>query len=95
MRKTDGESGRQIGRHNQAVTLTATVIAKAPDTVPPTGTITFKNGGKTLGSVSLSAGHASFTTSTLQKGARQITAVYGGSSGFLTSTSPVLVQTVN
>ncbi|HYM12017.1 MAG TPA: Ig-like domain-containing protein [Bryobacterales bacterium] len=81
--------------HRQAVTFTATVAAKAPGTAIPTGTVTFKDGGKTLGSHSLSAGRASFTTSTLSRGAHQITAVYGGSSNFLTSTSPVLVQTVN
>lgn len=81
--------------HNQSVTFTATVVAKAPGTATPTGTVTFKDGARTLGSGPLSAGHASFTTSKLLKGTHQITAVYGGSSGFLTSTSPVLVQTVN
>jgi uncharacterized repeat protein (TIGR01451 family) len=81
--------------HKQAVTFTATVVAKAPGTGTPTGTVTFKDGTRTLGSVSLSAGQASFTTSTLSKGTDQITAVYGGSSSFLASTSPVLVQTVN
>ncbi|HXB74865.1 MAG TPA: Ig-like domain repeat protein [Candidatus Acidoferrales bacterium] len=81
--------------HNQSVTFTATVAANAPGTARTTGTVTFKDGARTLRSVGLSAGHASFTTSTLSTGAHQITAVYGGSSSFLTSTSPVLVQTVN
>src|SRR5437870_3682003 len=80
--------------HNQAVTFTATVVANAPGTAAPTGTVTFKEGNRTLGSGSLSASHASFTISNLSKGTHPITAVYGGSSGFLTSTSPVLTQTV-
>jgi hypothetical protein len=75
----------------QAVTFKATVTAGSGT---PTGTVTFKDGGRTLGSASLSAGQASFTTSTLSKGAHQITAVYGGGSGFQASTSAVLVQTV-
>jgi hypothetical protein len=81
--------------HNHAVTFTATVVANAPGTAIPTGTVTFKNGNKTLGSVTLNAsGQASFTTSSLTTGTHQITAVYGGSSNFITSTSLVLIQTV-
>jgi len=82
--------------HNQSVTFTATVVANAPGTAIPTGTVTFKNGNKTLGSVSLNAsGQASLSTSSLTTGTHQITAVYGSSSNSLASTSPVLVQTVN
>jgi hypothetical protein len=82
--------------HGQSVTFTATVVANAPGTAVPTGTVTFKNGNKTLGSSSLNAsGQATFATSTLTTGSHSITAVYGGSSSFLTSTSPVLNQTVN
>jgi len=81
--------------HNQAVTFTATVVANAPGTAIPTGTVTFKNGTKKLGMASLNAaGQASLTTSSLSVGTHQITAVYGGSSIFLTSTSATLVQTV-
>jgi hypothetical protein len=81
--------------HNQAVTFTATVTANTPGTATPTGTVSFKDGSRSLGSGSLSAGRASLTISNLNKGTHQITAVYGGSTSFLTSTSPVLVQTVN
>jgi hypothetical protein len=82
-------------RRNHAVTFTATVVANAPGTAIPTGTVTFKNGTKTLAAVALNAaGQASFTTSSLAVGTHQITAVYGGSSNFLTSTSAILVQTV-
>jgi len=79
----------------QAVTFTATVVANAPGTAIPTGTVTFKDKNKTLGTGSLNAaGQAALTTSSLNVGTHQITAVYGGSSGFLTSTSATLVQTV-
>jgi hypothetical protein len=81
--------------HNHAVTFTATVVANAPGTAIPTGTVTFKDGTKKLAAVSLNAaGQASFTTSSLSVGTHQITAVYGGSAKFLTSTSATLVQTV-
>ena len=79
----------------QSVTFTATVVGTAPGTATPTGTVTFKDGNKTLHSVSLSSGKATYTTSTLSTGTHQITAVYEGTSNFLTSTSPVLAQTVN
>jgi len=81
--------------HGQSVTFTATVAATAPGAATPTGTVTFKDGTKTLGTGTLSAGKATHRTSTLSRGTHQITVVYGGSSDFLTSTSPVLVQTVN
>src|SRR5262249_12050907 len=82
--------------HGQAVTFTATVTANAPGTAIPTGTVTFKDKNKTLGTATLdAAGHAAFTTSTLNHGTHPTTAVYGGSSGFLTSTSASLSQTVS
>ena len=81
--------------HNQPVTFTATAVANAPGTATPTGTVTFKEGSRTLGSGSLSAGRASFTISNLSKGTHSITAVYGGSAGFLPGTSPALTQRVN
>jgi hypothetical protein len=81
--------------HNQSVTFTATVVANAPGTGTPTGTVTFKDGTKTLASKTLSSGKASYSTSSLSRGTHNITVVYGGSSSFLTSTSTVLVQTVN
>ena len=82
-------------RNGQAVTFTATVAANAPGTGIPTGTITFKDKNKTLGTASLNAsGQAALTTSSLNVGSHSITAAYGGSSGFLASTSATLVQTV-
>jgi hypothetical protein len=80
----------------QPVTFTATVVAKAPGSGMPTGSVTFKNGSTTLGTVPLDGtGHASFTTSSLSIGNHSITAVYGGDTNFRTSTSPRLTQTVN
>ncbi len=82
-------------RHGQAVTFTAKVTANAPGAGIPTGTVTFKDKSKTLGTATLNAaGQATLTTSTLSSGTHQITAAYGGSSGFLTSTSATLTQTV-
>jgi hypothetical protein len=82
--------------HNQAVTFTATVVVTAPGTAPPTGTVSFKEGSRVLGTGSLSSnGQATFTISNLNKGSNQIVAVYGGSTNFLTSTSTVLTQTVH
>ncbi len=81
--------------HGQTVTFTATVVANAPGTAVPTGTVTFKDGTKTLSSKSLSSGKATYATSSLSRGSHSITAVYGGSSSSLGSTSPVLIQTVN
>jgi len=89
-------SSRNPSRHNQSVTFTATVVANAPGTATPTGTVTFYDGTKNLHSGSLSgSGQATYTISNLSTGKHQITVVYGGSSSFLTSTSAVLVQTVN
>jgi YD repeat-containing protein len=73
-------------RVNQAVTFTATVTGSSP-----TGAVTFKDGTITIGTVALSSGVASFTTSTLTQGNHSITASYGGDISNLpsTNTSPV------
>jgi hypothetical protein len=76
----------------QSVTFTAVVAPRFGGT--PTGTVVFKDGGKTLGSVSLSGGSASYTISNLARGAHSITATYNGSTSFIGSSGP-LTQTVN
>jgi hypothetical protein len=82
--------------HGQSVTFTATVTANSPGTAVPGGSVTFKDGTKTLSTKTLnSSGQATFSTSTLARGSHFITVVYGGSTSFLGSTSPVLTQTVN
>ncbi len=73
----------------QAVTFTAAVTAGA------TGTVTFKDGGSTLGTGTIAGTQATFMTSSLSLGDHSITAVYGGSAGFSPSTSAVLKQTVS
>jgi uncharacterized repeat protein (TIGR01451 family) len=78
----------------QSVTFTATV-AKSGGSGTPTGTVTFKDGATTLGTVPLSGATASFTTSSLAVGNHSITATYNGDGSFSPSTSPALTQTVN
>ena len=60
------------------VTFTATVSSSNG---VPTGTVTFEDGANVLGSVSLSSGAASISTSALAVGSHTIVAYYGGSSG--------------
>jgi len=74
-----------------SVTFTATVSSSSGT---PTGKVTFKNGIKTLATVALVSGVASFSTSTLTAGTPTITATYGGSTKFAVSSGSVL-QTVN
>jgi hypothetical protein len=77
----------------QSVTFTATVSSSGGG---PTGIVTFNDGVTALGTGPLStSGQATFTTVGLTTGPHSITAVYGGDSKFLSSTSPPLAQTVN
>jgi uncharacterized repeat protein (TIGR03803 family) len=78
--------------YGQPVTLTATVSSVGPT---PTGTVTFKNGSKSLGSATLSGGVAKITKSTLPAGTLTITATYNGDTANAKSTSPALTQVVN
>ena len=55
---------------------TVTFVAKVP--AGELGSVTFKDGGTTLGTIPLSGSAASFTTSTLTAGSHDITAIYGG-----------------
>ena len=80
----------------QAVTLTATVAAVAPATGVPTGTVTFKDGATAIGTATLGATEStSITVSTFARGSHSLTAVYGGSPDFQTSTSAAVTQVVN
>jgi hypothetical protein len=80
----------------QSVTFTATVTTNAPGSGIPTGTITFKDGSTILASnVALSAGVATFATSSLSTGNHSITAVYSGDANDTGSTSAARTQTVN
>jgi hypothetical protein len=77
----------------ETVLFTATLASSAGS--PPNGEIvSFIRGTKLLGTGTLSGGTATFTTSTLKVGTSRITAVYGGDSNFVGSTSKPLKQVV-
>jgi hypothetical protein len=79
-----------------SATFTATVMAAAATNSAPGGTVTFLDGGTTLGSATLqSNGSAIFSTTALPVGADSITARYGGDSNFTGSTSAAVTETVN
>lgn len=69
----------------RSVVFTATVAVAAPGTGTAGGTVTFKEGTKTLGTANLSSGKANFTASGLLIGKHTITASYSGSSNFAAS----------
>ena len=81
----------------EAVTFNAAVSILSPGAGTLSGTITFKNGSVTLGTVNLSGSStASFSTASLpaSTNAYSITASYSGDSNFNASTSVVLNQNV-
>jgi hypothetical protein len=73
----------------QTVTFTATVSPSSA-----TGTVQFFDGAQSLGTLPLSGGTATFTTSSLSQGKHSITAKYLGDTNDNPSTSAVLTQTV-
>jgi RHS repeat-associated protein len=74
----------------QAVTFMAVVTGSNP-----AGTVTFSEGGTTLGTGPLVAGTATLTTSALIVGSHGVSAEYGGDSNNTASTSAVATVTVN
>jgi hypothetical protein len=78
--------------YGQSVTFTAQVTSGGGT---PGGSVTFMNGSTALATVPLSAGVATYSTSTLAATNYSITAVYPGSGSFTGSTSAALTQTVN
>ena len=78
---------------NQSVTLTAHVTTSYGETGTPAGTITFKDGTRILGSVSLSAGTAKLTTQ-FSAGTHKLLAQYGGNSNFNPNQSTTLTIVV-
>jgi probable HAF family extracellular repeat protein len=78
----------------QAVTITATVSSIAGP--PPNGEqVVFKQGATVLATVPLTAGVASFTTSTLTVGQHKIVATYAGDKIYASSKSLILTQVVS
>ncbi|HEX7914778.1 Ig-like domain-containing protein [Rudaea sp.] len=92
-------SSSSTSTYGQVVTFTATVAAVPPATATPTGTVTFLDGGSSIGTGTLSGGVAMFTISALSGGSHTITAQYGGDSNFPASApqpvSNTQTQTVN
>jgi hypothetical protein len=75
-------------KSGRTVIFTATVSSSTA-----TGTVQFSDGSTLLGSIALSSGNASFSTS-LNAGKHSITAAYSGDANFSGSTSAVLTQNV-
>jgi len=73
----------------QPIPLTATVTPAGA-----TGTVMFYDGVGLLGSASLVAGSATLSVSSLAVGSHSLTASYGGSANFVSSTSSAIGQTV-
>ena len=75
----------------QPVTFTATVAVVTPGAGVPTGTVTFQDGTKVLGTGTLSVVNgkivATLTSSTLTAGAHSIKAIYAGDANFNAFTS--------
>jgi MYXO-CTERM domain-containing protein len=93
------------GNVNQVVTLTATVSVQGNSTQGKSlqgnaspvgsGSVTFYDGAKSLGSSQLSAtGTADITTSFSTVGVHSITSVYGGDTDYSGSTSAALQETI-
>ena len=77
-----------------SVTLMATV-AGCSETLPPTGTVTFKVDGTTLGTAALVGSQATLTTASLAAGSHLISASYAGDTYHVASISSTLTQTID
>jgi hypothetical protein len=78
----------------ESVTLTATVTSQIGP--PPNGeTVTFYNGGSSLGTAKMTQGVASLAISSLPVALNSITATYAGDTMWQGSTSPAYNQRVN
>ena len=77
------------------VTFTATVSAVAPGAGVPTGTVQFiVDGVNVVGTPSLVAGRATYSTNALAIGLHNVSAVYSGDGSFNTSTSANRTQRI-
>jgi hypothetical protein len=80
--------------YGDQVTFTANVASAVPGLAAPTGTVTFFDGSTPIDTETLSAGMATYSTSSLDVGGHSITVQYGGDTNFLGSSSPSVTQTV-
>ncbi len=76
------------------LTLTATVDSTGAPFLAHTGTITFKSGSTTLGTVNVVNESASLTIPTPAVGSKSFTAVYSGDPNFKTDNSPAVSVSV-
>jgi len=74
--------------YGASVTLTATI------STGPAGTVTFYDGGNSIGTGSISGNTATFTTSLLAAGSHSITASWAGNSNYNSANSTGITQTV-
>ena len=80
----------------QTLQCAASVAAASPGGPAVTGTVSFYvNGGTLLGTVTLSSGHASFSTTKLAAGSYSVTADYNGDANYLAANSAATKITVN
>ena len=86
-------SSQNPASYGQSVTFTATVTPQFGGLT--SGNMTFRDGTKLLKTVALSGGGANFTTSTLGRGAHNITATYAGNAAGFNGSSGSLTQGVN
>ena len=89
-------SSENPSNYGDTVTFTVTVTPDAPGSGPPTGSVTFYDGSTALGTESLTAGLATYTTSNLAIGNHTISAIYNGDTNFTNDpNSSPLIQVVN
>ncbi|MGF7179359.1 Ig-like domain repeat protein [Tunturiibacter psychrotolerans] len=77
-----------------ATPVTFTTVVSGSGGSPVTGTVTFRDGTVVLGTSIVASGTSTFTTNALSPGQHSIVATYSGDSVSQTSSSPVLIQTV-
>ena len=77
--------------------LTATVAVATPDAASgtPTGSVSFLDGNKVLGTTTLNSGTATLAITTLSVGTHSLKVSYAGDTNFAVSTSSAVTETVN
>ena len=80
--------------YGQMIHLNAVVSPSPPGSGTPTGSVTFRDGSTTLGTVVLQDDQATLTLNNLLVGSYSITGIYSGDSQFTGSTSAVVNATV-
>jgi FG-GAP-like repeat/Bacterial Ig-like domain (group 3) len=80
------QGGTQIdeeaSQSTQGVVISALVRPSLPESPTPTGTVTFREGTKIIGTVTLSGGSGRFTATSLSKGEHTVVGTYNGNSNY-------------